>query len=145
MSGVVPRYKSGPPSYQVVEAVKGGQLVEARTGSKVGVAAAGSIKVLGVAGSDAQPQADQSGNTTSYGAPVTDVSVPQDYVAVHAGDCTIPVTYTTATAFGDLITCTGSGKVGKYTAGTTTYDAVIGRCVEPAGVSANTTGLARIF
>lgn len=141
MAGVVPRYERGPVTYEVVEAVVGGQLVEARTGSKVGVAAASSLKVLGVATKDARPVTDPSG-TTAYGAPVIDVSMPTQYVAV-ASSGIFPVTYSAAATFGDALVATANGQVGPAGA---TPDArmVVGRCVEPAGVAAGAVGLANI-
>jgi hypothetical protein len=53
MTGVNPRYVQGPVTYQVVETIVGGQLVEARAGGVVGVAAAASVKCIGVATKDA--------------------------------------------------------------------------------------------
>lgn len=140
MPGVVPRYESGPITYEVVEAVVGGQLVEARTASKVGVGAAASVKILGVATKDAKPYADPAG--TIDGNPSINLSAPTQYVAV-ANRGVWPVTFSSAAAFGDPLVATADGKVAPAGA---TPDArtIVGRCVEPAGVASGAVGLARI-
>lgn len=148
MSGVLPRYKEGPRSYQVSAAVKGGQLVVPDTANvgkvKVAPAAAGVANVLGVALVDAQPAADQSGDTTSYGAPVIDVSVPGDTTSVAYGGICVPVTYQAAASFGDklIASATVAGQVAPAAA---TPDArtIVGVCDEPKGVAAGAVGLMR--
>lgn len=142
MSGVQPRYQLGPVTYAAAEAIKGGQLVEARANAVVGVAAAGSTAVVGVAMTDAVPAADQSDATTSYGAPVTDTSVPPGYVSVCITGV-IKATYTAAAAFGDLLTTAANGQVTPAGA-TPTVGTVVGRCLEPAGVAAGARGLMRL-
>lgn len=143
MGGVIPRFTTGPVTYTVVEVVRGGQLVEARTGSKVGVAAAGSTKVLGVATRDARPTVSPY-STDTLGNPVVTVnSDVSEFVAVgHAAE--YPVTYSAAAAFGDPLVATANGQVGPAGAAPDART-IIGRCTEPAGVALGAKGLARIF
>lgn len=145
MSGVNPRYVGGPRSYKVHEAIKGGQVVQARTDGTVEKAATGSATVLGVALNDAQPVADQSGATTSYGMPVIDASVPQDYVTVAYSGTTVPVTYSAAATFGARLAV--GATAGQVAPAAATPDArtVIGVCDEVAGVAAGAVGLMRIL
>lgn len=143
MSGVTPKYVHGPVTYQVVEPVQGGLLVEARTGSKVGVAAAGSLRVLGVATKDARPTATPYG-TNADGYPTVDISGISDRVAVgNTGFWNL--TYAANAAFGDALVAAAGGKV---TPAAAAPDArtIIGYCAEPAGVTSTgtTTGLTRI-
>ncbi|GAB2907009.1 hypothetical protein GCM10027047_01600 [Rhodococcus aerolatus] len=144
MAGIPQVTKTGPRSYTPTEPIAGGQLVEARTGGRVGVAAAGSLKVLGVAVTDGvSPDAAFGQPTVVGGFPtVTAVAAPHT-VGVAYGGIEVPVTYSATAAFGDALVSTGAGKVGP--AGTTP-DArtIVGRCAEPAGVTAaNTVALMR--
>lgn len=144
MSGVNARYERGPRSYQVNSAVKGGQLVQARTDGKIEVATSGSAKVLGVALVDAVPVTDQSGSTTSYGAPVVDASVPQDYTSVAYGGATVPVTYQGVANFGDKLKVgTTAGQVAAWVSASDAAGLIVGICDEPKGVAAGAVGLMR--
>jgi len=133
MSGVTVKFEHGPATYTVAEAVTGGQLVEARASSVVGVAAAGSVKVLGVALKDAT-------NAT----PATTDSYPLPSTVPVARGVTVRVTYAAAANFGDKLIAAASGQV---TPAGATPDArtVVGQCTEPAGVSSGAVGLARIY
>lgn len=143
MAGVIPRFTTGPVTYTVVEAVKGGQLVEGRAGSKIGVAGAGSTKVLGVATRDAVPTVNTAG-TDQFGNQVliVEANVSQFVAVGHAAE--YPVTYAAAAAFGDPLIAAANGQV---TPAGATPDArtIVGRCTEPAGVASGATGLARIY
>jgi hypothetical protein len=144
MSGVVPRFVQGPVTYQAVETIVGGQLVEARTGGVVGVAAAGSLKVLGVATKDATPTVAGTG-TDAFGNPTLTLQYVTNTVAVGGSDAIYPVTYSANAAFGDRLVATASGTVAPAGA---TPDArtIVGYCAEPAGVviGTNAVGLAKI-
>jgi hypothetical protein len=144
MSGVVPRYVQGPVTYTVVETIVGGQLVEARIGGVVGVAAAGSFKVLGVATKDATPTVAGTG-TDAFGNPTLALQYVTNMVAVGGSDAIYPVTYSANAAFGDRLVATANGTVGPSGA---TPDArtIVGYCAEPAGVviGTNAVGLAKI-
>lgn len=143
MSGVIPRFEHGwAITFQVVETIKGGQLVEARAGSKVGVAAAGSLKCLGVATKDARVPI--TGTTTdAEGFPVQSLVEVTEYVAVNGGGAVFPVTYAAAAAFGDRLICAALGQV---TPAGVAPDArtIVGICYEPAGVLIGAVGLAKI-
>lgn len=148
MAGVIPKYKGGPVTYQVVETIKGGQLVEARAGSKVGVAAAGSTTCLGVATKDATPAATLSGTDATFGWPTLNQNPVTDYVAVEG----IPsifadVVYAANASFGALLKCAANGQVTPFVSGTDAPALIVARCVEPAGVTVGTkaTGLTKIL
>lgn len=146
MSGALPHYQTGPASYQVSAFVKGGTLVAADGSGAltVSTAGAGSTAVLGVAGNDAQPSVDQSGNTTSYGSPVVDFSVPLEYVAVHYLT-DIRVTYAAACTFGAALKAAANGQVTPWISGTDAANLIVGRCTQPGGIAAAATiGRARI-
>lgn len=146
MAGVQPRYQGGGPvTYQAVETIVGGQLVEARAGGVVGVAAAGSLKCLGVATKDATPTVAGTG-TDAFGNPTFALQYVTNTVAVGGGDAIYPVTYAANAAFGDLLICAANGTV---TPAGAAPDArtVVGRCVEPNGVvvGTNAVGLAKLY
>lgn len=145
MTGIIPKFESGPVTYEVVEQVIGGQLVEARTGSKVGVAAAASVKVLGVATTDATPTPPGS-TTDAFGNPVISMVPIDKYTAVGGNGRIYPVTYSANAAFGDKLVATANGTVAPAGA---TPDArtIVGECREPGGVviATNAKGLAKIY
>jgi hypothetical protein len=145
MSGVVPRFETGPVTYTVAEAVKGGQLVEARAAAKVGVAGAGSKVVLGVATKDALPDASRE-STDSFGFPVYNEVALSEFVTVGVGF--YPVTYAANASFGEKLKAAAAGKVTPYVEASDTADMIVGYCAEPAGVTSadgTVVGLAKIF
>lgn len=152
MAGVVPKFVSGPITAKVAETIKGGQLVEARAGGLVGVAAAASVKVLGVATKDARLPV--SGETTdAFGNVTLDVSQITEYVSIGV-EGVYPVTYSANASFGDLLVATANGQVAPLAAAGAAYvqaeanatRGIVGRCWEPNGVviATNAVGLAKI-
>lgn len=143
MAGVVPKFTTGPVTYKSGELIKGGQLVEARTGGVVGVAAAGSTKVLGVATRDAIPNGDSPYTSTDvFGNTVYSDVEYGEYVAVGVGF--YPVTYTAAAEFGQALVAAADGGVAPYDAVAGAADTIVGYCAEVNGVSAPGVGLAKI-
>lgn len=143
MPGVVQVTKTGPKTFTPTEVVIGGQLVEGRGGSRMGVAAAASTKVLGVALVDGAPPETFTGDpVVANGVTTAMLLAPVTKVAVAYGGIEVPVTYSAPAAFGDSLVCTGAGKVGPAGA---TPDArtIVGRCTQPEGVAANAVGLMR--
>lgn len=130
--------KTGPKSYPAAEAIVGGQLVEGRAGSVAGVAAAASVRVLGVALNDAV--------ATLVTDPVNGVlnTAPTGTRVNVARGEEVPVTYAAAAAFGDPLVAAANGQV---TPAGATPDArtIVGRCTELAGVAAGAVGLAWIL
>lgn len=145
MSGVIEVTKSGPKTFIPAETITGGQLVEGRTGGRIGIAAAGSAKVLGVALTDAQRPEDLTGAPANGadGRPVLNAAALPTRVAVAYSGTEVKVTYSAAAAFGDKLVATAGGKVAPAAA---TPDArtIVGICTEPAGVSVNGRGLIRL-
>lgn len=143
MSAVPQVRKGGPSSFKPAELILGGQLVEARAASRIGVAAAGSVKVLGVALTDAiNPEAISDEPTVVNGREVLTAAILPVVVAVaHSGD-EVPVKYAADAAFGQKLIAAAAGQV---TPAGATPDArtIVGTCTEPAGVLAGAVGLMR--
>lgn len=139
MSGVLPNTKMGPRTFEVNASVTGGQLVEPDgTTGRIKPATANSTTVLGVAAANAEP----AGSDTD-----TNYSTYRPHVAVYYGGFEMPVTYAANATFGQLLKAAANGQVTPYTPGAETSPStdtqVVGRCTEPAGVSAGQVGLMR--
>lgn len=133
--------QTGPKSYPAAETVLGSQLVEGRTtgGGSAGVAAAGSVKVLGVAINDAV--------ATLVTDPVGGVldTAPTGTRVLVAKGLEVPVKYAAPAAFGDKLIAASLGRV---TPAGATPDArtIVGECTTVGGVSAaDTVALAWIY
>jgi len=133
MSGVIVKFEHGPVTYTVSEPVTGGQLIEGRASSAVGVAAAGSTTVLGVALKDA----------TNATASATD-SYPLQATCPVASGVHVRVTYAANCAFGKALKAAASGQVTPWVSGTDAADLIVGYCRELAGVTSGNTGVAYI-
>jgi len=145
MPGVVPRYERGPVTREVVELVIGGQLVEARGAGKIGVAAAGSKVVLGVATKDAQPTTTNQNTTDAVtGLAVVNMNPLAPYVAVGRAAFYDQIKYAAAAAFGQKLKAAANGQVTPFVSGTDTPDMIVGRCEEPLGVASGAVGLTYI-
>ena len=143
MSAVAQVTKTGPRTYTPAEPILGGQVVEARATGRIGVAAVGSVKHLGVALTDAQsPDAFVSTPVIVAGRPVLNAAVLPTVVAVAYGGIETPVVYAAAANFGDRLTVAANGQV---TPAAATPDArsIVGTCSAPAGVAAGAVGLMR--
>lgn len=144
MPGVVPKFVGGPITYKVKGTVNGGRLVEAAAadadGGIIQQAAAGSVKVLGIATKDAR-KAVAATTTDPFGNPVTDVTQVTDEVAIGKGGV-YPCVYAANASFGDKLIAAANGTV---TPAGATPDArtLVGECREPLGVvvATNPVGL----
>lgn len=145
MPAIVPKFERGPVTYEVVESVPAGRLVEGRAASKVGLAAAGSLVVLGVATTDAKPLAATTG-TDAFGNQTLTLDPIDQYTAVGGNGAIYPVEYAADAAFGAKLIAAASGKV---TPAGATPDArtIVGECREPGGVVVATKaiGLAKVY
>lgn len=160
MTAVLPHYKTGPANYQAAALIFGGQFVTLNTltpgttdltvkPSVGGTTSAGDANVLGVAGTDANVIAAQTGAANAYGQPQIDISVLGDYVSVYYGSVDIWVWYGGQAAPGELLvvgaavgancngTVMGAGQTPKNASATITaaYNNVVARCTHPGGVS----------
>lgn len=145
MPSIPIRTKGGPQSYDVAETITGGQFVEGRANSQVGVAAAGSLKALGVSLNDAVTAA--SINTGVVGGVLDAAPKPTRAVVAKTGD-EVPVTYAANANFGDRLKCAANGAVTPFVTGTDTDPRlIVAICTEPGGVVVATkaTGLARVI
>lgn len=147
MPGTPQVTKTGPRTYTPAdnELVTGGHLVEGKTGGRIGLATAGSAKVLGVALGDASAPEDQVlAPTIVGGRSVLNAVIAATEVAVAYGGVEVKVEYAAAAAFGDLLVAASNGRV---TPAGATPDArtIVGRCTEPAGITAaGQYGLTRV-
>lgn len=143
MSGIVPRLShTGPNTYPVSEAVKGGMLVEGHTDGKARKGTAGSLKILGVALVDAKPWVNPV-STDADGFEVINTSPLPTETTAEFGR--FEVTYAADAAFGVALIAAANGAV---TPAGAAPDArtIVGYCDEPGGVVVATkaTGLANI-
>lgn len=149
MPGIVQVTQGGPKTFTPADnqVIRGGQLVEATTGGRVKVAAAGSAKVLGVALTDALAPEDSPGadTTDALGRTVVAAVPVPTVVAVAYGGTEVKVTYAADAAFGDRLIAAADGAVAPAAAGADPRT-IVGICTEPAGVdvSEQATGLIRL-
>lgn len=137
MPGIPQVTKTGPRTYtpKAGVSIKGGQLVEGVTGGRIQPAAAGSVKVVGVALTDAIAPEDLvlAPTTGSDGRSVLNTVVPPTKVACAYGAIEVPVTYAADAAFGDALVAAANGTVTPAGA-TPDARAIVGKCTEPGGV-----------
>lgn len=147
MTAVLPHYKQGAANYQVSTLVFGGMVVQPTTLTagtadltvKPAVAAAAGtvVNVLGVAGKDANVIAAQTGAPNTYGQPLIDIALLDDFTSVYYGGIDIPVWYSNTAAVlpGALlmVDTTTNGTVTPFSG--TTYSGIIGRCTQPGGIA----------
>ena len=144
MAGIPQVTQRGPRTYIPVEPIIGGQVVEARAAGRIGVAAAGSVRWLGVALTDAtSPELIVTAPTTVNGRPVlTAALLPTNVAVAYSGEET-PVIYSAAAVFGDALVVTANGQVAPAGAAPDART-IVGKCTAPNGVAAGGTGLMRI-
>lgn len=115
MSDYSPIFSGQPPYTSTASAtITGGQLLEATTTGKVGPAAAGSVKVVGVAAFDAAANA---------------------LVTIHRGgvqELTAPAGVTV----GQTLKAAAAGTVATWVSGTDAADLIVGRALTTAGTGA---------
>lgn len=142
MGSVQARYK-GDRTYEAVETIAGGQLVEARTNAGrslpgAGVAGAASVKVLGVAQKDAVAVGAEI--RTPVSGVLDQTLAPPEFEVINAQF--VPgVKYSTAAAYGARLVAAALGCVRPYVPGTDDAGLIVGWCAEKDGVLLNATGL----
>ena len=140
----IPVVRKSNPTYTPASgvAITAGQVVEARTGGRIGPAAAGSLVALGVAIQDAiAPEDLVTQATTVGGRSVLNTAVlPQNVTVVDTPGHHVPVVYAAAATFGQKLICAANGQV---TPAGAAPDArtVVGVCSAPGGVALGATGL----
>lgn len=140
MPHVTERFGTGPVTYNVgVDTVIGGRLVEVKTDGTIKHTTAATKKCVGIATDDAKPLTGQS--TDGYNV---SAAIIRDDVAV-ARIGVYPLIFSVASGNGDFLVADADGKVKPQTVGTTTFDQIVGRCVEKGGVLINTTGLVALI
>ena len=150
MPGLLQTFDTGPLTFSATTVanggnIKGGMLVEpdGATG-RIKPASANSVKCLGVAMGDASASDYANADTTdTWGNTVVNAIYPPNETAVAwQGVFVLKVAAATAAVnLGDLVKCAANGEVQLSSqGGAATFDQVIGRCVEPAGIAAGATG-----
>jgi hypothetical protein len=143
MPGQVARLTTGPETCEVVENIIGGQLVEYRAASKVGVAGAASAVVAGWATQDAAPLSAATSSTDAWGNAVLSTNLPAAYLAVQkVGE--VKVTAAAVCAVGILVKAAANGQVTPWTSGTDGAEKIVGRVTEPAGIGNGAVGRIRL-
>lgn len=141
MPTAVERFRDGPITYNVgTNTVIGGRLVmpDGTTGT-IKHATAGTTLCLGVAKMDARPEAGQA----TEGYAVTSALIRPD-VAVARAPHVYDLTFTANCGWGVHVVCAADGKVTPYTPGTSTFDQIVGKCIEPKGVVVATKVTGRV-
>lgn len=117
MVAVVAVSRFGPDTYKVSPSgfVDGGMVVEPDPANPgfIRAASAASSTFLGVALQPAEGTAFVNPTTAGYGAPILDISVPIETVAV-AWQGVYKLTALVALNFGQLVTCAANGQVSPY-------------------------------
>jgi hypothetical protein len=143
MPGQVARLTTGPETCEVVENIIGGQLVEYRAASKVGVAGANSAVLAGWATTDAAPLSASTTATDAWGNTVLTTSLPAAYLAVQkVGE--VKVTAAATCAVGILVKSAAAGQVVPWVSGTDGAEKIAGRVTEPAGITNGAVGRIRL-
>jgi hypothetical protein len=146
MPGIPQVRKGGPATYVPASGVTvlGGQVVEARSGGRIGPAAAGSVVAVGVALQDAIAPEDlvTTATTVNQRSVLNTAVLPQNVAVVTDPGTEVPVVYAAAATFGQALICAANGQV---TPAGATPDArtLIGTCAAPGGVGVGATGLMR--
>jgi hypothetical protein len=143
MAGLRPHLEKGPETHLVSTNLVGGTLVEPDgVTAKIKPAVANSTAVLGLAIGDAAAVAGPQATTTdAWGRPTAGGLNPPNEVAVaYRGSWWIKNTSGTAWTYGQRLYAGAAGIV----QGTVTTGAVIGICIEPAGVANNAEGRVRL-
>lgn len=148
MSGISQVTQGGPKTFTPAsgETILGGTLVEARAAGRIGVAAAGSEKVLGVALTDAlaPEQGPGATSTDALGRPVVSAVPIPTTVAVAYSGTEVKVVYAAAAEFGERLVAAAGGKV-EPAGDSPDARTIVGVCTEPAGVAAaDARGLIRL-
>jgi len=142
MTAVLPHYRFGPSNYQASTLIYGGQFVECTTHTAgttdltVKLAVSASVNCLGVAGTDANVIATQTGAANAYGQPLIDISVLGDYVPVYYGNVDIWCWYMGAVLCGGKIIIGATAGFCTAAGAGPAADQVVGICTHPGGVSA---------
>lgn len=143
MAGLRPHLEHGPETHLVSTNLVGGTLVEPDgvTG-KVKPSVANSTAVLGLALGDAAATAGMvAGTVDTWGRNVAGQLTPPNEVAVaYRGSWWLKNTSGTAWTYGQRLYAGAAGIV----QGTVTTGAVIGICIDPAGVANNAEGRVRL-
>lgn len=138
MSGVPQVRKTGPATYTPADNafITGGHLVEAVGADRIQLAAAASVKVLGIAVIDGiAPEDLVLTPTVVNGRQVLNTAPLPTKVSVAYGGIEAPCEYAAPAAFGDPLVAAANGTV---TPAGAAPDArtIVGRCTQPGGVAA---------
>lgn len=146
MTSIAKIAKGDDETYEVATGTVDGGLLVVPNGT-VGASGLPTIKIAGDAAvnvlgatSTVAVAADTTNSdvdtTNGYGYPAFDTSVPDPTVTVYSA-AVVKLTYTAAAcSFGDAVCAAANGQVRKWVTGVDAAEAIVGRCFEPAGISA---------
>lgn len=132
------KFEAGPLTFNVgPNTIIGGRLVMPDTGNAGTIihTTLNATDVLGVALMDAAPLSGQ----TVDGFAVTSAITRPDVAVANEG--VYRLWASGAIGFGKRVVADANGYVKQYTAGTSTFDQIIGKCVEPGGIPAPISGV----
>lgn len=138
MPGIRPVLEQGPLTFSANVLIKGGQLVipDGTTG-RIKPATAKALNVLGLAIGDASAFGYTNADTTdAWDNPVVNGGMypPNEVAVAYRGVWRVKFSGS-AVAFGQYVVAAANGLFQGYTAGTDTFDMIVGKCVEPLGVT----------
>lgn len=135
MPHVTNKIEHGPLTFDCGEdTIIGGRLVEVKSDGTIKHTTANTKKCVGVAIDDARPLDGQSVDGYNVTAAIIRSETAVGYRGVWR------LEFSAAADCGDLLVADADGKVTPYTSGTTTFDQVIGMCIEAGGVLINKRG-----
>lgn len=125
MPHITAKFEHGPVTYDVgTDTVIGGRLVMLEADATIKHTTLNTNKCVGVATDDARPLSGQAVD----GYNVTSAIVRSQTAVAYRGVWRLE--FDTAAVAGDRLVAAADGKVRPWTAGTTTFDQVIGRALE---------------
>jgi hypothetical protein len=137
MAGVVPFQQKGGVTFQASVAVVGGMIVESdgAVPAMIRPCSAGSLKVIGIAVTDAIPVGTVQDPTVLDAPSSTNLSPIPPYVSVESIGVW-PVVFAAVAVFGQRLKAAAAGQVTPLIDGTDTDPSLcIGTCYTPAGVT----------
>jgi hypothetical protein len=146
MPGVLPTFDRGPLTFSANVNISGGQLVtpDGTTG-RIKPTTASTDRVLGVALGDAAGVAGLPGDTTDFwGNSIANMNPfpPNETAVANTGIFKLLNGSGATIAFGALVMAAANGGITAFTGTDATQ--VVGRCVEPGGISNGARGKIRL-
>lgn len=140
MPGLLATFDKGPLTFAAHENIPGGSLVMPAAAGRIQLTTGAVATCLGVALGDAAAYTYAPADSTDpWGNSIANMNslVPNEVAVAYQG--VFKLKATTAIAFGELVISAAGGECNPNGAGTNAL-LIIGRCVEPGGISAGARG-----